>query len=187
MPVLSWPEDASRLSAHVAAGGVFAYPTEAVFGLGGHPASPAAVAAVLRLKSGRDVRQGLLLVAGSPSHAAGFVTDLPDADWQAMRAAQVECPTTFLLPAGERLCEGVAVDGKVGLRLSQHALVVALTDAWQHPLLSTSANPHGAPAARSVAEVLAYFPDMWVVDGAVGTAVRASRIVDWESGKIIRF
>ena len=52
MPVLNWPDDAAALRAHVAGGGVFAYPTEAVFGLGGHPGMAKAADAVLRLKEG---------------------------------------------------------------------------------------------------------------------------------------
>lgn len=174
------------LRAHVAAGGVFAYPTEAVFGLGGDPGSASAVAEILRLKRGRSAAQGLLLVTGDAALTAGFVGDVADEDWQAMQATQEARATTFLLPAGPRLCDGVAVDGKVGLRVSRHAVVAALTDFLGLPLLSTSANPHGAPPARSVAAVLDYFPEVWVVDGALGSALRASRIVDWESGNIIR-
>lgn len=186
MPVLNWPDDAAALRAHVAGGGVFAYPTEAVFGLGGHPGMAKAADAVLRLKEGRSAARGMLLVAGSPAEAQGFVRDVREEDWRAMQAAQEIRATTFLLSAGDEVCAQAVVDGKVALRLSRHPVVCAMTRFFGHPLLSTSANRHRAAPARNVAEVLDFFSDVWIVDAPCGNAQAPSRIVDWESGRVIR-
>lgn len=186
MPVLAWPEDARRLQTHIERGGVFAYATEAVFGLGGHPGMDAAVEEILRLKAGRRADQGMILVAGRQEEAQGFVDGVSDAAWQAMFAAQAERPTTFLLPAGRRVSPLLVVDGKVALRLSRHAQVSAMTAFLRFPLLSTSANVHGGAPARSVEAVQAVFPDIPVVRGETGGELRPSRIVDWKTGKILR-
>lgn len=182
----SWPEDARRVREHVLAGGVFAYATEAVFGLGGHPGMDSAVQAILRLKAGRRADQGMILVAGSKDEAQGFVREMEDTAWQAMLAAQAERPTTFLLLAGEKVSPLLVVDGKVALRLSRHAQVAALTAFLRFPLLSTSANVHGGLPARSVEAVRAVFPDVPVLQGETGDERRPSRIVDWVSGRVLR-
>lgn len=186
MPVLTWPQDGEWLRAHVLSGGVFAYATEAVFGLGGHPGMARAVKAILQIKAGRSAAQGMILVAGAPAQAQGFVRGVDAADWQKMLAAQERRATTFLLPAGEKVAADVVVDGKVALRLSRHAQLAEVTAFLGFPLLSTSANRHGEPPARSVAEVLAAFPDMVVLAGDTGGEARPSRVLDYASGQILR-
>ena len=186
MPVLSWPQDAAGLLGHVRAGGVFAAPAEAVFGLSGHAGRADALQGILDLKKGRATAQGVLLVAGSAEVAQGYVRGVSERDWREMAEAQTARATTFLLPAGDKVAAGAVVNGKVALRLTRHPLLAAVSNALGAPLFSTSANPHGLPPARSVDDVLRYFPDAWVLDGALGGEERPSRIVDWASGAVIR-
>ena len=61
----------------VAAGGVIAYPTEAVWGLGCDPFSEAAVAKLLKIKN-RPVEKGLILVASSLEQLPALATSLTD-------------------------------------------------------------------------------------------------------------
>lgn len=186
MPVLIWPRDAAVLLESIRAGGVFAAPSEAVFGLSGHAGQADALQGILDLKKGRAAAQGVLLVAGSAAVAQGYVVGISERDWREMAAAQTARATTFLLPAGDKVATGAVVNGKVALRPTRHALLAAVSNAVGAPLFSTSANPHGLPPARSAEEVLRYFPGLCVLDGALGGEEKPSRIVDWASGAVIR-
>ena len=55
---------------------VFAYPTEAVYGLGGDPRAPEVFAEILRLKGARTPGQGMLLVAANWAQCADWVDGL---------------------------------------------------------------------------------------------------------------
>ncbi|HFL1975047.1 TPA: Sua5/YciO/YrdC/YwlC family protein, partial [Stenotrophomonas maltophilia] len=70
------------------AGGVIAYPTEAVWGLGCDPSHEAAVHMVLRLKQ-RPIEKGMILVAAELAQLEGWVRlqALPDARQRAVLAS----------------------------------------------------------------------------------------------------
>ena len=84
------------------AGGVIAYPTEAVWGLGCDPSHEAAVHMVLRLKQ-RPIEKGMILVAAELSQLEGWVRlqALPDARQRAVLASWPGA-NTWILPAGPR-------------------------------------------------------------------------------------
>src|SRR6056300_1271815 len=66
-----------RAAISLSQGGVIAYPTEGVWGLGCDPANEGAVRQLLQLKS-RPVEKGLILVAGSLNQLSPFFASLPD-------------------------------------------------------------------------------------------------------------
>ena len=88
------------------AGGVIAYPTEAVWGLGCDPSHEAAVHMVLRLKQ-RPIEKGMILVAAELSQLEGWVRlqALPDARQRAVLASWPGA-NTWILPAGSRASPG---------------------------------------------------------------------------------
>ena len=87
-----------RLAAHLMhRGGVIAYPTEAVYGLGCDPWNGEAVARLLAIKR-RDVSKGLILIAADAAQLAPFVEELPAARMAEIRASWPG-PHTWLLPA----------------------------------------------------------------------------------------
>ena len=121
-------------------GGVIAYPTEAVWGLGCDPSNEAAVARLLALKQ-RPVDKGLILVAGTLEQFHGLL------DWDALPTDRSEAvfaswpgPHTWIVPTSGRVPHWItgAHDG-VAVRVSAHPQVVALCDAFGGPLVSTSA------------------------------------------------
>lgn len=143
------------LSATVAAlrrGGVVAYPTEAVWGLGCDPFDEAAVMRLLAIKR-RPVDKGLILIAGALAQLDGLV------DWDGLapaRRAAVQAswpgPNTWIVPATLRVPAWVAGEHPgehrgVAVRVSAHPVVVALCAAFGGPLVSTSANLGGEPPA----------------------------------------
>ncbi|MGD2021065.1 MAG: Sua5/YciO/YrdC/YwlC family protein, partial [Thiohalocapsa sp.] len=85
--------EAARVVSH---GGVIAYPTEAVFGLGCDPLDPEAVLRILEIK-GRAMDKGLILIAADFGSLLPYVEPL-DASRMAEIRASWPGPNTWLLP-----------------------------------------------------------------------------------------
>ncbi|GGX94266.1 threonylcarbamoyl-AMP synthase [Litchfieldella qijiaojingensis] len=169
------------------AGGVIAYPTEAVWGLGCDPDSGEALTALLRLKQ-RDPAKGLILIAGDIAQFSEWLGDLPY-ELHAPLVASWPGPNTWLVPDNGRshpLLRGC--HDSVALRVSDHPLVAELCAAFGGPIVSTSANLAGEPAALSAAEVRRQFGDKLaaIVDGPLGGHDRPSTIRDLRSGRVLR-
>ena len=159
---------------------VFAYPTEAVYGLGGDPRAPEVFAEILRLKGARVPGQGRLLVAADWAQCADWVADLDDALIARLHTLAAARATTFILPATDAVPAWLrdAATGRIAIRVSTHPLVRQLCTWAGVPLISTSANPSGAPPARTAAEVQHYFPAVPVIAGTTGGEARPSRLWD---------
>ncbi|ENY6666857.1 L-threonylcarbamoyladenylate synthase, partial [Pseudomonas aeruginosa] len=122
-------------------GGVIAYPTEAVWGLGCDPWNEDAVYRLLALKA-RPVEKGLIVVAANIHQLDFLLEDLPDV-WLDRLAGTWPGPNTWLVPHQERLPEWVTgVHDSVAVRVTDHPLVQELCHLTG-PLISTSANPAG--------------------------------------------
>ncbi|MBB3332438.1 L-threonylcarbamoyladenylate synthase [Halomonas campaniensis] len=181
---------ASQIAHAVAAlrrGGVIAYPTEAVWGLGCDPDNDEALARLLRLKQ-RDPAKGVILVATSIEQFSPWLEGLP-LELHAPLAASWPGPHTWLVPDNGRshgLVRGC--HEKVALRVSAHPLVAALCEAFGGPIVSTSANIASEPPAMSAAEVREVFGDGLdaIVDGELGGLERPSTIRDLVSGRVLR-
>ena len=168
-------------------GGVIAYPTEGVWGLGCLPESLPAVTRILGLKN-RSWERGLILVGASIEqfhpYLAGLSSDALDELYRVWPG-----PVTFLLP-DNGYCP-LWIKGKhntVALRVSEHPVVQDLCDRLGSPLVSTSANPAGRIPARNSLQVRKYFPRGidFIVQGDVGEHGGASEVRDLTTGSIIR-
>ncbi|GAB3337875.1 Sua5/YciO/YrdC/YwlC family protein [Marilutibacter aestuarii] len=184
--------DAPALDTAVAAlrgGGVIAYPTEAVWGLGCDPFDEAAVTRLLRIKQ-RPVDKGLILIAARPTQLDGLV------DWDALpdgRRDEVLAswpgPNTWVVPATARVPRWVTgAHDSVAVRVSAHLHVVALCHAFGAPLVSTSANLAGAPPAFLHDQL---DPDLLsavdaVAPGETGGMAAPTVIRDARDGQLIR-
>ncbi len=169
------------------AGGVIAYPTEAVWGLGCDPDDDAALTRLLRLKA-RDPAKGVILVAGRIEQFAPWLAGLP-VELHAPLAASWPGPHTWLVPDNGRTRALVrGCHERVALRVSAHPLVAALCDAFGGPIVSTSANHAGEPPAMSAEQVRAAFGDALdaVVEGELGGLERPSVIRDLVTGRVLR-
>jgi len=170
-------------------GGVVAYPTEAVWGLGCDSFDEAAVTRLLALKQ-RDVDKGLILVAAD---AAQF-DDI--ADWGALTDTQRDAvlaswpgPHTWIVPATARAPRWITGDHDgIALRVSAHPLVVALCQGFGGAIVSTSANRAGAPPPRTLDELdpgLRSAVDV-IVAGETSGLSRPTPIRDARSGAALR-
>jgi L-threonylcarbamoyladenylate synthase len=170
------------------AGGIIAYPTEAVWGLGCDPFDPLAVEKILRLKQ-RPVEKGLIVVAGDISQVAELVAPLSAGEKQQLLDSWPG-PTTWLLPDPEQIFPGWirGTFSSVAVRVSAHPQVRQLCLAYGGPLVSTSANPATMAPARSQLGVIRWFGRQvdYVLPGRLGTNAKPSVIRDLRSGSIIR-
>jgi L-threonylcarbamoyladenylate synthase len=169
------------------AGGVLAYPTEGVYGLGCDPDNQAAFAKIFALKR-RPPEQGVLLIAADLEQVMPWIGEAPAA---ALARAEAIWPGahTFIFPRSARVPDWVA-GGHAGiaLRVTAHAPSAALCRAFGGPIVSTSANRHGEAPAMSAVDIRAIFgeePD-GVLDAPLGGLDRPTPITDAVSGAIIR-
>lgn len=165
-------------------GGVIAYPTEGVFGLGCLPAEEEAVGRILAMKQ-RDAAQGLILIAAHKDQLAEWARLPADAELP----STLEHPVTWLVPAQPSV--PYHVRGKhptVAVRLTAHPVAAALCVAAGSALVSTSANVSGRPPARTAHVLRRQFASLvdYIVPGECGPAGGASEIRDFESGAVLR-
>lgn len=170
-------------------GGVIAYPTEAVYGLGCAPLDAAAVAHLFTLKQ-RPPTQGVLLIASDFAQVQMYI-DLArvPADALARVRATWPGPHTWVFPRSPSTPAWLAGTHQgIALRVTAHAPAAELCRAFGGALVSTSANRHGSPPARSSAEVRATFGDelAYILDGPVGDLARPTPIRDVISGEWLR-
>jgi L-threonylcarbamoyladenylate synthase len=168
------------------AGGLVAFPTETVWGLGADACSEAAMARLRRWK-GRDAAQPVAVLVADVAALALLGIALP-ATARRLAEGFWPGPLTLVVPAAPgRFASGVARgDGAVGLRCSPHPTAAALARALAQdrlgPLTATSLNRHGATPARTRREAVALCADrdaVWCLDtGPDAGAGAPSSVVD---------
>lgn len=175
-----------RAAAAIHAGGLVAYPTEAVYGLGCDPGNAQAVRRLCELKQ-RSPRAGLILLAAELAQLPGWID--PDATELRALLSETAAPTTWIIRAGPLAADWIT-GGRpaVAVRLSQHELASALCRESGGPVVSTSANRRGRPPARNAMAVRSAFGDDVdvVLGGATGRWTRPSEIRVAATGERLR-
>ena len=145
-------QDFAAAVAALRRGGIIAYPTEGVWGLGCDPDDERSLNALIALK-GRASEKGLILIAGDIRQLAAWLEGVDD-DAMARLAASWPGPNTCLIPDTGRAAPLLrGSHSTLAVRVSDHPLVQALCAAWGGPLVSTSANRAGEPPAMSASQV----------------------------------
>ncbi len=185
MLIESYLDDLQLARQAIAEGQVLAYPTEAVYGLGCDPFQTEAVARVLALKH-RQPAQGLIVLISDWAQLFPLIAPIADEVLDRVRQTWPG-PVTWLFPKSQQVPQDVC--GKhpsIAIRMSAHPIARALCQ--DSPIISTSANIHGLPPARSLAELSAQFPQGLdgVVAGELGQASKPSAIYDVLTGNQLR-
>ena len=168
-------------------GSIFAYPTEAVFGLGCNINNKNSIIKILTIKK-RDASKGLIVISDSFEK----ISDLIDSKYHKMIDASdmnTEIPTTWLCPASDKALNVITGNtGKIALRITKHPVAYNLCRALNFPIVSTSANLAGKKPLTNAEEVVASFEgDIdYVIEGEVDITKSPSRIVDLLSKKVLR-
>jgi L-threonylcarbamoyladenylate synthase len=174
---------ATAVAQHLGHGGLLAYPTETVYGLGSRPLAEDVVA--LAALKGRDQTRPFLLLVASRGMAEAYGLHFTEAA-DALATACWPGPLTLVLAGGEgRLPEALrGPNGGVAVRWTSHPQVAALIEGLGYPLTSTSANRAGAPTAPGTLAIAATFGAaiadgrLLVLDGGTLGRVPPSTVVD---------
>jgi len=172
-----------RVVAHLRSGGLLAYPTETVYGLGSR-AQQADVAALAALKGRTSGKPFLLLISDREMAEGNGLAFNASAD--ALARAFWPGPLTLVLPGGSgRLPDLLrGPDGGIAVRWTSHQAIARLVAALGVPLTSTSANLPGQPPGPGVAAIARDFApavntgQLLVLDGGVLGNRPPSTVVD---------
>ncbi|MBA1146756.1 Sua5/YciO/YrdC/YwlC family protein [Ectothiorhodospiraceae bacterium WFHF3C12] len=177
-----------RLAARaIAQGGVIAYPTEAVFGLGCDPLNEQAVTRLLALKQ-RDPAKGLILIAAERDQLEPYV-DFDSPQVSARIGDTWPGPVTWILPARPQTPAWLTgAHDTLAVRVTAHPTAAALCRACGDAIVSTSANHSGQTPARTLSAVRLRFGDELdsVVPGHCGGQAGPTEIRDSRTGKVLR-
>jgi len=147
------PDRLTAAAALLAKGGLVAFPTETVYGLGGDATSDTAVAAIFAAK-GRPSFNPLISHVASVEAAAALVAFGPLA--QALAARFWPGPLTLVLPRRSdspiSLLATAGLDS-IAVRMPDHPIALALIRAFGRPLAAPSANRSGAVSPTTAAHV----------------------------------
>lgn len=170
-------------------GGIIAYPTEAVFGLGCDPTSQAAVEKLLSIKQ-RPIEKGLILLAANYSQLLPFVDDsLIPQDKRFSVLSRWPDGITQVLPANADV--PAFLTGKfssIAVRVTSQPDVVALCNEVNGPIVSTSANLTGHEPARTASDVKQNLGELvdFIVEGDTLGFTQPSKIIDGLTGEVFR-
>ena len=166
-------------------GGVIAYPTEGVFGLGCLPDDLDAVERILAIKK-RSASKGLILIASEVSQLRDWIDE---SQLDRIPAADPKRPVTWIVEPTDIVPAIVTGDHPgLAVRITTNPVAAAICDAVEMPIVSTSANKAGRPVARNPFVLRRQFGHLvdYVVPGACGPASGPSEIRVLGSDKVLR-
>jgi L-threonylcarbamoyladenylate synthase len=160
-------------------GGVVAFPTRCLYGLGADAFNPAAVDRLFVIKR-RPVQKPILVLIGNAVQLEGLVKTIPRT---AARLIEHFWPGRVTLVFQARRSVPVSLTagtGKIGIRMAGSAVAAALVAAVQGPITGTSANLSGSPGCYRIADLepeIAGQLDL-ILDAGTLRGGRGSTVVD---------
>lgn len=170
------PSVLAEAAAVIKRGGMVAFPTETVYGLGVDASNPKAIERLNQVK-GRPPEKPYSLHLYAPEQMHRYVTSVPPLA-ERLIARFWPGPLTIVLPSK---------DGKtVGFRLPDHPVALAFLKACGVPLAAPSANRSGSPPPTDASEVVAALGESIdaVLDGGPTRLGRESTIVEVIGGRV---
>lgn len=168
------------------AGGVIAYPTESVYGLGCDASNLAAIAKLLTIKS-RSYKKGLIVLVSDVEQACPLLMPLSVEQKELINQPSTRA-TTWLIDRHPDLSPLlVGKHNKLAVRVTGNPVARRLCELLGTPIVSTSCNVNGKPASQRVSQVrnkMLLKLDKIVNGSCCGQ--QPSRIVDLASGIIVR-
>jgi L-threonylcarbamoyladenylate synthase len=169
------------------AGGIVAYPTEAVYGLGCDPMSAAAVLRLLELKK-REIDKGLILIASDFKQLQPYLAKLPTKMEKKIMSTWPG-PVTWILPANQATPVWLTgAHDSIAVRVTAHPIASALCQQAGMALVSTSANISNQHPARNALDIHRIFDDQldYILHSDTATQKNPTEIRDGKTGKILR-
>lgn len=134
-------------------GGIILYPTDTVWGIGCDATNEQAVARVYEIKRRVDSK-AMLVLLDAAGKLQGYMERVPDTAWMLLEANEGQRPMTIIYPKAKNLASNLlADDGSVGIRITSEPFTQAICQQLHRPIVSTSANFSGEPAAQCFCEI----------------------------------
>ena len=144
-------EDIKKAVEVLRKGGVILYPTDTVWGIGCDATNAEAVKRVYDIKQ-RDDSKALICLVDSDARLQRYVRNVPEVAWDVMELATK--PTTVILDNAVNLAPNlIAEDGSIAMRITREEFSRELCYRFQKPIVSTSANISGEPAAQNYRDI----------------------------------
>ncbi|MEJ2042331.1 MAG: L-threonylcarbamoyladenylate synthase [Reinekea sp.] len=171
----------------ILSGGIIAYPTEGVYGLGCDPFNADAVGRILRIK-GRPISKGLILIADNIERLTPYLQPLTQGQRDKLKQSWPR-PTTWVIPHNGILPDWIT-GGRttVAVRVTSHPVAAKLCQRTRIPLVSTSANRSNRPALTTSFQVRQHLGKEidYLLTGQVQTPGHSSTIIDLKSDEYLR-
>jgi L-threonylcarbamoyladenylate synthase len=160
-------------------GGLVGFPTETVYGLAADVLNEEAARRVFDVK-GRPVSNPLPVQVACVEEVYKLASEVPEVAARLMERF-FPGPLTLVLNAAPSVSEIItAGTGKIGIRMPDHPVALALIEAAGSPIVAPSANTSGDPSPTTADEVLAYFDGRieMILDAGPSPIQVASTVVD---------
>jgi len=160
-------------------GGLVAFPTDTVYGLGACVNIEQAVERLYQVKK-RPRNMALPLLLAHTSQISEVAEPVPEIAWLLARHF-LPGALTLVLPKSNSVPDIITAGGMtVAVRIPAHPVPVALAEGLGAPVVGTSANLSGRPSPLTAGEVYSQFGDKvdLVIDGGRCPGGRESTIVD---------
>lgn len=180
------PRKIARAVAALEAGEVIAYPTDTVYAIGCDLHNRKAIDRIYQLKRMKS-DQPLAFVCNDLAAISRWAI-VENQQYRLLRRL-LPGPYTFILDATREVPKVLLLKRKqVGIRVPDHPVVLALTEAFGRPIISTTAGPHGGDPLVDPHEIDDAFPGLaMVLDAGPGGTIPTT-VVDLTGGeaKIVR-
>jgi len=166
------------------AGGLVAFPTETVYGLGADASSAEAVARLYAAK-GRPADHPVIVHFASADGAFAFAREIP-AEARKLAEQFWPGPLTMVLKRSPKAKDFVTGgQDSVGLRVPSHPVAQELLREFDGGVAAPSANRFGKVSATTAAHVVAELDVEFVLDGGPSEVGIESTIVDLTTGVVL--
>jgi len=160
-------------------GGIVAFPTDTVYGLGACASIPQAVERIYKVKE-RSPNMALPLLLADVSQITKVAEPVPPVAWLLIRSF-LPGALTIVLPKSNSVADIITAGGTtIAVRIPAHPIPVALVEGLGTPIVGTSANLSGRPSPLTAAEVYSQLGDKidLIIDGGRCLGDRESTIID---------
>lgn len=173
------PRKIARAVEALRRGGVIAYPTDTVYGLGCDIHDRKAIELIYQMKQmAKD--QLLSFLCPDLSDISNYAV-VDDRSYRLMRRL-IPGPYTFVLPAAREVPKVLLMKRKtVGIRVPDHAVPVAIMRALGGPIVSTSAT-HDGETLTYPDDIATHYPKLDLILDAEACGAVSSTIVDLTGG-----
>jgi len=161
------------------AGGIVAYPTDTVYGLGASANLPWAIETIYEVKE-RPLNMPLPLLLSDVSQITGVAESVPEIAWSLINAF-LPGALTLVLQKSSSVSDIISGGGTtVAVRIPAHSVPVALVEGLGAPIVGTSANLSGKPSPLTAGEVHSQLGSKvdFIIDGGPCPGGKESTVVD---------